>query len=89
MVCDLQEDRIWRNAAEAAMMQSQERVRVENALRNFRHEGQQGVERMREEAWNLVAHESIADGSASTQNHDLLSSRNDASANNAELEQRV
>lgn len=85
---ELQEERIRRTAAEADTLLFEDRVRVENTLRDSRHEEHQTMERMRQEARSFVVHESNAFGVATTQNHDLFSSLNDANTRNAELEQR-
>lgn len=68
------------------MRLSEERTRVDHALRESHLEEHQAFERMREEARSSVSHESNAYGIAARQSHDLLASLNDANAKNAQLE---
>lgn len=80
------EDRTRRIAAETELLVYEERMKVENALRDPRYEEHHTVERVREETRGFAAHESNAYGIAAKQNHDLFSSFNGANTKNAELE---
>lgn len=69
------------------MLLAEERMSVENTLRESRHEEHQAVERMREEARSFVSHESSGCGMAARQNHPFLGSLDDANTKKTALEQ--